>query len=304
MGFVSLIVLRALGELYYRLPESLRRAWVASLAAFLYVIGFRKRVIRSNLELAFPGAGRPSLGDAYLHFARLSLEILLLFGPMREFALAQELRGLEHWQAARKKGKGVIFLSSHIGNWEVMAAVGAAKHGMELMLVTKHLKPEWLHRAIERGRARCSVLATYEPRTMKDLLRHLRGNGTVGFVLDQYAGPPLGLRVPFLGVTVGTPTTVALIARRTGAAVVPVVNSRDEGGRFVVELGPEMPLSEENEGSDPSHLLGVDTARMAAIIEADVRRFPKQWLWTHRRFKGDLSPLRKGEWSEGRPRKS
>jgi KDO2-lipid IV(A) lauroyltransferase len=150
------------------------------------------------------------------------------------------------------------------------------------MIVTKHLKPEWLHRAIEAGRARCGVQATYEPRTLKDVLAHLKRNGTVGFVLDQYAGPPVGVRVPFFGVPVGTMTAIAMLARRTGAKVVPVVNYREPDGRHVVSIRPAL---EWIPAKDPSEELAVNTARYAEEMERDIREHPGQWLWIHRRWK-------------------
>src|SRR6185312_635098 len=118
------------------------------------------------------------------------------------------------------------FVSSHVGNWEIMSGSGALLGGIDLMIVTKRLKPAWIHRAIERGRIRSGVKGTYEPRPMKDVLRHLSKNGTVGFVMDQYPGPPVGVRVPVFGVPTGTPAAIAALARRTGAPVVPVVNYR------------------------------------------------------------------------------
>ena len=101
------------------------------------------------------------------------------------------------------------------------------------MIVTKRLKPSWIHEAVERGRSRCHYKATYEPRTMKDVLRHLKSGETVGFVMDQYSGPPVGIRVPVFGVPVGTPAAIATLAKRTGAPVIPVVSYRLEDGRYV-----------------------------------------------------------------------
>ncbi|HTL12002.1 MAG TPA: lysophospholipid acyltransferase family protein, partial [Bdellovibrionota bacterium] len=194
---------------------------------------------------------------------------------------------------------GVIFLSSHVGDWELMAARGALS-GIPLMIVTKKLKPEWLHRAIESARARCGVRCTYEPRTLRDVMGWLKAGNTVGFVLDQYAGPPIGVRVPFFGVPVGTATTVATFARRTGAPVVPVLNYRLPGGKAVVEICPALTW-DECEG-EVQRALAVNTARYVSVLESHVRAHPEQWLWIHRRFKGDLSPLRPGEWQEGRAR--
>jgi len=72
--------------------------------------------------------------------------------------------------------------------------------------------------------------------TLKDVLRHLSKNGTVGFVMDQYSGPPVGVRVPVFGVPVGTPAVIATLAKRTGAVVLPAVNYRLPDGRFVTEI--------------------------------------------------------------------
>jgi len=216
----------------------------------------------------------------------------MLLGEMPRIAKEKvDFRGFENWKRAQEQGRGVLFLSSHVGNWEIMAAAGAAQ-GMELLIVTKHLKPEWLHRAIEAGRRRAGVEATYEPRTLKDVLRWLQQGKTVGIVADQYAGPPVGIRVPVFGVPTGTHSAPAMIAKRTGAAVLPVVNYRTPEGGWVVEVRPALLL--EPEGPED---LAKQTAAFSRELEKDIRKFPEQWLWIHKRFKGDLSPLREGEWA-------
>jgi KDO2-lipid IV(A) lauroyltransferase len=284
-------------------PAWLRQGWGKSIGVLLRALKLRRGVVEQNLGIAFkdePGRRAALQKDAYTHLGSLGLEILMLLGPMKRYVMRNsELVGVEHWREAKARGKGVLFLASHVGNWEVMAATGAIKGGMDLMLVTKHLKPEWLHQAIERGRARCGVRATYEPRTLKDVLSHLKKNGTVGFVLDQYAGPPVGVRVPVFGVPVGTTTAVATLARRTGATVLPVVNYREPGGRWKVVIRPPMAWSASE---DAAYELAANTARYAAEIERDIYAHPEQWLWIHRRFKGELGPLRDGEWSDGRAR--
>lgn len=306
VGFLILGMLRSLAWLYAVQPHVLRRFWGDSLGACLRRAGFRARVIRQNLEIAYkdsPEEQARLFKEAYAHFGNLTLEILMLLAPgdtMKRYVLRNaELIGVEHWREAKARGKGVLFLASHVGNWEIMAATGALHGGMDLMLVTKHLKPEWLHRAIEHGRERCGVRATYEPRTLKDVLGSLKRNGTVGFVLDQYAGPPVGVRVPVFGVPVGTTTAVALLAKRTGAAVLPVVNYRTPGGRWRVVIEPAMSWAAAD---DSTYELASNTARYAAEKEKDILGHPEQWTWTHRRFKGDLGPLRDGEWSGGRAR--
>jgi Kdo2-lipid IVA lauroyltransferase/acyltransferase len=305
-GLLGVGALRATGWALGVMPRRLRLALGSFLGLCLRASGARAKVIRQNLAYAYPDneARQDELFvEAYRHMGRLILEVLLLFGPMRRFARKDiEIEGVEHIVNGREAGRGVILLSSHVGNWEIMAASAVQVPGMHLMLVTKHLKPEWLHQAIERARARCGVCATYEPRTLRDVLRQLKEGQVVGFVLDQYAGPPVGLRVPVFGIPVGTTSAVAMLARRTGAAVLPVVNYRLPDGRYRAEI--RAPLEwQTSEGDDLTEELGLNTAYYAATLQRDIFQHPGQWLWTHRRFKGDLSPLRPKEWSEGRARR-
>lgn len=303
VGTVILFVLRCVAWTYAFQPRPLRRMWGNGLGWGLRKLKLRSRVVEQNLSIAFKDSGEKRATiyrEAYAHLGNLALEILLLLGPMKRYIERNtELEGLEHWQHAKARGKGVLFLASHVGNWEVMAATGALLGGVDIMLVTKHLKPEWLHQAIEKGRARCKVRATYEPRTLKDVLSSLKKNGTVGFVLDQYAGPPIGVRVPVFGVPVGTTTTIATLAKRTGATVLPVVNYRTAQGVWKVRIRPPV---EWRASDDTTFELAENTARYAAALERDIYDHPEQWLWIHRRFKGELGPLREGEWSEGRAR--
>lgn len=303
---VLLGILRGTGAGYAALPRSARGLFARGLGWSLRVIGTRAPIVRQNLDIAFPGENATERAlrgrlfkEAYRHIGHLTFEILQVLGDLKGYCERNgELRGHENWKRASDLGRGAIFLSSHVGNWELMAALGALS-GMDLMLVTKKLKPTSLHAAIEAGRLTCGVTGTYEPRTLRDVLAHLKRGGTVGLILDQYAGPPIGVRVPVFGVPVGTASTVAAIAKRTGAPVVPVVNYRTSDGRIIVDIQPALNWITD---TDVQRELAVNTARYAEVLEQHIRQHPGQWLWIHRRFKGDLSPLREGEWSEGRAR--
>lgn len=304
MGILIIFLAKCMGWLFYALPLPLKKVWIRGLALILRVKGVRAKVVRQNLQLAYPD--QPDMQgtlfkQAYLHLANLTLEMFMLFGPLPRFARKQvTLHGIENWRAARSLDRGVIFLSSHVGNWEIMAATGALQFGIDILLVTKKLKPTWLHVAIAAARKRCGVLATYEPKTFRDVLSHLRKNGTVGFVLDQYAGPPVGVRVPVFGVPVGTSNAVAILAKRTGAVVLPVKNYLNDSHQRIVEIGEAIVWEDASE----LHLeVALNTARFASRLEKDIKQHPGQWLWIHRRFKGDLSPLRHGEWQSPRNRK-
>lgn len=304
MGFFFVYFLKLAAWIYFLLPEVFKKILTIAVGFFLRIARIRRKIADQNLLLAFPQEGavgkeyrRHILVRSYRHLARLSFEILMLLGPMELFVRTRvSVRGFENWIKANEKGKGVIFLSGHVGNWEIMLATGGVMN-TDLLIVTKRLKPRWLHRAIESGRLRCGVQATYEPQTFKQVLSHLKKNGTVGFVMDQYAGPPIGIRVPFFGVPVGTSAVVSTVVKRTGAAVLPVVIYREKDGGFVLEVRPALSWIEGDEE------LALNTAQYASILEQDVRAHPEQWLWIHRRFKGNLAALEPGEWSGKRIRR-
>jgi KDO2-lipid IV(A) lauroyltransferase len=158
-------------------------------------------------------------------------------------------------------------------------------------IVTKELKPGWFHRVVTVTRELLGVKMACEPRTMSGILREFKNQGIVGFVMDQYAGAPVGARVPFFGKPVGSHTALAALALRTGVPVVPALAVRRPNGRYLVRFEPVIPLVSRPE---PEQAIVANTAGFVRHTEAWVREFPEQWLWIHRRWKGDLSPLRAG----------
>lgn len=274
----------AVGLLPRRLELALGRA-LGRLA--LRVDPKRRRIAEENLSRCLPDrppeARRRLLEANYEHYGVLALELLHMFSPLpghyRRYARRiAVLEGFEHWKRASDKGKGLIFASCHLGNWEMMVAMGAL-HGIPLTMVTRHLKPEWLHRRVERARLSVAVKAAYQPRTLPTLMRALRNGESVGFVIDQYAPPPMGVPARFFGATVDTLGAVGPLAQRTGAAVVPVSTRRDEDGIVHVVIEPELDLGEALADQRRS------TQALADRVEAWIRACPEQWLWVHRRFK-------------------
>lgn len=303
MGKLALFFIKLGVYSYWLQPRKIQLFWGNRLGGVLYRVGFRRKVVRENLSRAFPHEDqhqRRVLRAFYSHLGNLFLELLLVMGPLKKVIERDcEVHGVEHVEAALKQGKGLIFLCSHLGNWEVMAGAFGLKTAADFLMITKRLKPEWLHQAIQNGRKKVGASATYEPKTFRDVFSHLKKNGAVGVVLDQYAGPPVGVRVPVFGIPVGTPAMVATLVKRTGAPVLPVVNYRLPDGRWRVEIGAPIPWKNS---SDPRTEIAINTAEYSAEIEKQILAHPEQWLWTHRRFKGDLSPLRENEWAEGRAR--
>ena len=288
---LGVLVLKGMGWAYYVTPRWVQRGLEASLALLLR--SYRADIVRSNLERAFPDAPISEIALKQKQFTREFAHtlwgMLMLLGPHRRWLTKRMgVQGLDHYQQAlsdaRAQGTGVILLCGHLGHWE-QALARAALAGVDVLMVTKQLKWDALHRQFEASRRSCGLKSTYEPKTLKDVLNHLKSGGAVAFALDQYTGPPVNVRVPFFGTYVGTQRAVAALVRRTGAPVVPIYAMRDRLGNSFAVFEPKVePMVGDSEAAVLDH-----TAIMVARWEAAIRKNPAQWLWSHRRFKGDLS---------------
>ncbi|MBI5239915.1 MAG: hypothetical protein HY926_05550 [Elusimicrobia bacterium] len=282
------VVLFCAGTAVSFLPRGLEIALGRILGSFLFLLDWkRKRVGRDNMARCLtelPQKKREELlQENYRHYGTLALELMHYFSPFpghyRTYAKRiTVLEGFEHWQKAAARGKGVMFISGHFANWELMLAIGGL-HGIPLLLVTRHLKPEWLHLQIEAGRDSVGCRGIYQPRTLPAVLRALRHGESVGFAMDQYMPPPMGSPTPFFGTMVDTLAAVAPLVVRTGAAVVPATQKRADDGRIRIILSPELDLQDVLDDPDCAN------ARLVGVIEDMIRDNPSQWLWIHRRFK-------------------
>lgn len=255
----------------------------------------RRRIAYDNIRHCLPELGpagwRRLLKENFEHYGILGLELLHMHSPIpghwpRYVRRVAVIEGFENWRRAHDKGRGTIFFSAHLGNWELMAARGA-QYGIPIVMATRHLKPEWLHVRMQAVRRSAGVECAYQPRTLPTLLRALKDGKSAGFVLDQYCAPPAGAPVPFFGVAVDTLAIVGPLAQRTGAAIVPVMQRRDPDGAVHVVFEPELELGAI--AKDPVR----STEIMSAKIEAWIRKTPAQWLWAHRRFKNVTWPADK-----------
>ncbi|MDD5629623.1 MAG: hypothetical protein PHU21_11200 [Elusimicrobia bacterium] len=281
-------LLFVLGSLAMTLPRAVELRLGPPLGRFILRLGlFRPRIAHDNIRRCLPELGpagwQALLRRNYEHYGVLFFEFLHFFAPARahyrDYARRiARLEGYENWRRAHDQGRGVLFVASHVGFWEMLAAAGGLA-GMPLTVVTTVLKPAWLHEKIAAARRTTGVAHAYHPGSMPAVLRALRRGDSVAFMNDQYAPPPMGVPARFFGVEVATLAAVGALARRTGAAVVPVSSYRDRDGLVRVVVEPELDVSACI--NDTPAVTGL----VAAKVEGWVRSHPEQWLWIHRRFK-------------------
>lgn len=244
------------------------------------------RIAIANLRAALgpavdEEAARRIARDCWRHFGRIVLDALAF--PRLDAAASARLvrcRGLEDLRAAYARGKGVLLFSAHYGHWE-LGAVAQGHLGFPLAVVTRPLDNPRLERILARLRGRSGNVIIHKRNAVREVLKALRAGIGVAIVIDQDARDQ-GVFVPFLGRPASTTPTLALLALRTGAAVVPVRCVPLSGGTWELAYGPEVAV--EDTGDRDSDVLAL-TARCTAIVEGWVRERPDLWLWMHRRWK-------------------
>jgi Kdo2-lipid IVA lauroyltransferase/acyltransferase len=184
--------------------------------------------------------------------------------------------GFEHYEAAMARGKGLLFATAHLGNWELSAFTHALM-AAPMNVVVRPLDNPILDGIVEERRSLSGNTLLSKRDFARSILQALKKNQAVGILMDQNTAAENGAFVPFFGALACTSTTFAKLAARSGAAVIPgfaVWNAAE--GRYVLKFYPAVAITgDETE----------DTARIAASIEAAIRACPDQWLWIHRRWK-------------------
>lgn len=219
-----------------------------------------------------------------------------------ELAARVEWRGTEQLERAWSRGRGVLAVTAHYGFWELILPATRLRYaggpGFESAGVTA------VERAIANPLLREFVaqrrrLAGEEPlpQQARAILRALRGNALIGVLVDHYLAPRRGgVLAPFLGPRAWSNPGPATLARRTGAALVPVHSEPLSGGRHRVEFGAEI---EVPRSGDPRADVALCTERVNDAIGGWVRARPELWLWLQRRWKrspdlpGDLYPRKR-----------
>jgi KDO2-lipid IV(A) lauroyltransferase len=279
-------LLLGLGALPRPLAVAAGRA--AGRAAYALAGGLRRTGLR-NLELAFPELGGRER-EKMLRGSFVSLGRQL--GEVSQFprATPESLREAVEYDAedvklldvARERGRGVIFLTSHLGAWELLCFAHSVFYEPISFLV-RPLDNPLIEEMVARLRTRFGNQPIDKKSAARTALRLLRQGGTLGVLADLNTQEREGVFVPFFGHLACTTAGVATLALRTDATVIPVCAPWDERrGKFVFRGGPVIELVRTG---DDERDVEINTARFTAAIERHVRMFPDQWLWIHKRWK-------------------
>lgn len=198
----------------------------------------------------------------------------------KDFSKYFRIHGLHYLQEAHQRGNGVLILTGHVGNWELLT-MAAAMLGYPMSAIYRPLDFKPLDRFFHLLRTRYGAILYPKKNAMRPVLRALKKGDVVGILLDQNARRRDGVFVDFFGREACTNMGLALIAQATGTPVVPLFLLRENNG-FRVEFGPEVPAARTG---DKSKDIETNTRRYNQVLEDVILRYPEQWFWVHRRWK-------------------
>ncbi len=283
--FPAYLALRGAGVLTGLLPRTLALGAGALLGRSARALGLRRRVTDENLAIAFPELSAGERADlaarVFAHFGRMAVdsERLSAAGPRAVLPLVAAGSASDLVSEPLERGRGVIVLTGHIGNWE-LAGAHLAGLGIPLSAVVKPPSNLWVAAHAQRVRRRLGIETIPMPEARTGVMRALRENRAVALVADQGALRS-SIWSPFFGRLTRTPSGPGLFAVRSGAPVI--------FGAFVATPGGGYELHTENVAdkvTGDARTAEQEVAdRYRAALERMVRRVPEQYLWTHRLWK-------------------
>lgn len=279
--------LRALGTLLR--PLGWRRA--SGFGAFVGGLGWRPLAIRADrveraIRACFPefddATVRRTARESYRGLGRVTIESMVLSrgGSRAVLAAFIEPVGWDVLERAYARGKGVVLVAGHVGNWELSGAYMAAR-GLRVDAIAMHMANPLSDDFFRRTRERLGMSVVYDDEAVRRIPRAFKEGHAVGFLSDQAAGGHAATFVPFFGRPARTPRGAAVFALRGDLPIVFTAAIRQGDGRYQGYF-EEVPLVKTGERE---HDVDATVLAYTQTLERFVRRFPGQYFWQHRRWK-------------------
>lgn len=291
--YAAYIALKAAGNLASIIPLSVL-FWIGRVAGFFmyHLHPRRKRIAYANLKSTFSMGKTPTelkriLKSVYANYGQTMVEMIAITRIDKDYLNKYvKIEGIENFYEASSRNKGVIFLTSHFGNWEI-AGLKSASIGFPMYILVSPFKLKMLGKLFYGYRAKFGNKIINRGMPFREMIRALRDGNTVGIAGDQDVGSR-GVFIDLLGRPASHAVGAARLARDTGAAIVPVFISREDGPNHLVKVEkPIEVMKTDDRDADMRQALEVH----AKVLESYVRQEPDQWMWVYTRWKS--TPSRK-----------
>jgi len=259
-------------------PQGLARCYARLLDLALPRL---RRVAMRNLAMALPektAAERQAIADGVFRSIARLLYALARFPRINRSNVSEWIRyeGFEHFEQALQRGRGVLFATAHLGNWE-LSAFAHALMAAPMHVVVRPLDNLRIDALLARRRTLSGNRLIEKKESARSVLKALHANQAVGILIDQNSSPEEGVFVDFFGIPACASSGFARLAAHTGATVIPGFALWSEAERrYVLKFYPPLEMTGR---------LQEDTQRLQSQLEAVIREHPDQWLWIHRRWK-------------------
>ncbi len=268
------------------LPHRAMLAVGAALANLVFEFSAKEKhevyeQLRSRLGLTNPRAIAEIARKCFQHWGKSVIEVMWFPTLTREKVnRLVTFEGRGHLDAALTAGRGVVLLTAHFGNWELMGAT-LTLNGYPLNVIAREVRSKHLEQLVKAHRDAVGMRVIYRGASVKQGMRCLRHNEILGILADLDTQTD-GVFVDFLGSLAYTPYGPVAIAMKTRALIVPafIIRQPDDSHRIVIERPLQLQLTGQKE-----HDIQVNTQLFTKVIESYVRRYPEQWIWMHQRWK-------------------
>jgi KDO2-lipid IV(A) lauroyltransferase len=260
---------RILGRVYFLLGRKMRKMVLSNMRTAFGDEKTEEEIL--DIASAFYG----NMGLFIMEFSRL---------PRLDRSYVDRFitfEGLENLDRALERGRGVVFLTAHFGNWELLSAAFAIRWGYRVNTLVRPLDNRYLNAAVEGTRTRFGTSVINKKGSLRKMIEVLKSNGLLGILFDQRASRKEGIEVNFFGRRALTNKALAAVVMRTGAAVLPIFIIREN--RFRHRVICKGPIEVVNTG-DRDLDIRENTQRFTSAIEKFVRAYPDHWFWFHSRW--------------------
>jgi len=278
------LLLHLLQTLLSLLPREAALSFGALFGKCLYLSGAYRKIVRKNM--AFVNIWTPEeqikiTGKLYRMMGRYVVDFLRPSSPLPP----HQIKNFELIQPLFDKGKGIIVLLGHFGNWELLADIFGSKIP-NLSVVAKPMRNKFVDAWLARKRAAASVETIYADKALRRIYEAIKNNGMVAVLIDQNAGSQ-GTPVMFLGKETSTIRTVAGLVCKTGCGVLPTYALLRDDNTYDIEfaVAPQPELS----GKSDDDCISAYQLQHNDILSGWIRQYPEHWFgWFHKRFRESI----------------
>ena len=215
--------------------------------------------------------------ESVRNFATSMMEFFRIPSLVTQVPPPFQFEGTEILDRAFAKGKGIIFVISHLGSWELLGFLPYLR-GYPCSVVVREIRNLYIDRWIQALRTKTRLNPIPKKQSIREILSRLKQNQLVAILIDQWGGNE-GLTVDFFGKLTSTTSIPARLAKKTGATLVPGYCLRLSDGRYKIVIKAEVPFESSRDQE------AATTSKLNALLEQEILAQPEQWAWAHRRWK-------------------